>query len=103
MLKHIQEVYDAVRSSSSKDKQADWRSVESRLKEQFPLRASSCVQVASKMTSHYKVSSLILPNQNNFDAGESCAGSSVFIQKRKGNIYSCCNLPVKLFLTVLML
>ena len=55
MERHIRELYDTVRSSSSKDRQSDWHNVEQRLKEQLPLRAVSCIQVASKLAMHYKV------------------------------------------------
>lgn len=57
MERHIRELYDTVRSSSSKDRQNDWLNVEQRLQEQIPLRAVSCIQVASKLATHYKVNS----------------------------------------------
>ncbi|XP_057294973.1 cyclin N-terminal domain-containing protein 1-like [Hydractinia symbiolongicarpus] len=54
MSKHITELYEIVKNSSSKEKQVDWKSVEARIKDQAPLRALSCIQVASKLISHYK-------------------------------------------------
>ena len=55
MTKHISELYEIVKNSSSKEKQLDWGAVETRLKDQIPLRAASCIQLASKLVSHYKV------------------------------------------------
>ena len=56
MGKHISELYETVRNSSGKDRQTDWNNVEQRVKEQLPLRAVTCIQVSSKLASHYKVS-----------------------------------------------
>ena len=55
MERHIRELYNTVRSSSSKDRQSEWHNVEQRLKEQILLRAISCIQVSSKLSTHYKV------------------------------------------------
>lgn len=54
MLKHVNELYEIVVSSSSKEKQLDWSSVEARIIDQVPLRAVTCIQLASKLVSHYK-------------------------------------------------
>ena len=55
MTKHINELYEIVQRSSSKEKQLGWSSVESRITDQVPLRAVTCVQIASKLVSNYKV------------------------------------------------
>ena len=55
MTKHINELYEIGQRSSSKEKQLDWSSVESRITDQVPLRAVTCVQIASKLVSNYKV------------------------------------------------
>ena len=60
MESHIRELYETVRSSSSIDRQSEWHDVEQRLKEQMPLRAVSCIQVSSKLATHYKVELNIL-------------------------------------------
>ena len=44
-----------IQSSSSVDKLKDWNEVEERIKNQMPLRLLSCVQLASKLSSHCKV------------------------------------------------
>eukprot|EP00794_Sanderia_malayensis_P014114 gene14114-15589_t len=54
MAKHISELYDIVRTSSSADRKGEWDRVEKRIKEQLPLRLISSIQVASKLVSHYK-------------------------------------------------
>lgn len=55
MTTHVTELREIVKSSSSTEKQLDWNSVEVRIRDQVTLRAMTCVQVASKMVSHYKV------------------------------------------------
>ena len=55
MTTHIAELREIVKSSSNTEKKLDWLSVESRIKDQVVLRAMTCVQIASKVTSHYKV------------------------------------------------
>lgn len=59
MTTHIAELREIVKSSSSAEKKLDWSSVESRIKDQVVLRAMTCVQIASKVTSHYKVHSIL--------------------------------------------
>jgi len=54
MTIHITELQEIVRASSSAEKQLDWSSVEARIKDQVVLRAMTCVQIASKLVSHYK-------------------------------------------------
>ena len=55
MAKHVCGLYDLIRSNSDTNKQKNWKEVENRVKTQVPLRIMSCVQLASKLTSHYKV------------------------------------------------
>ena len=55
MAKHVCSLYDLIRSNSDTNQQKNWKEVENRVKAQVPLRIMSCVQLASKLTSHYKV------------------------------------------------
>ena len=55
MAKHVCSLYDLIRSNSDTNQQKNWKEVENRVKTQVPLRIMSCVQLASKLTSHYKV------------------------------------------------
>lgn len=59
MGKHVCGLYELIRSNLDTNKQKNWREVESRVKTQLPLRIMSCVQLASKLTSHYKVGSYL--------------------------------------------
>ncbi|XP_028396796.1 cyclin N-terminal domain-containing protein 1-like [Dendronephthya gigantea] len=54
MIKHIVGLYQFIQTSSGMDKQKDWNEVENRIKVQMPLRLLSCVQLASKLSSHCK-------------------------------------------------
>lgn len=54
MAKHVCHLYDLIRSNSETNLQRNWKEVEDRVKTQLPLRVMSCVQLASKLTSHYK-------------------------------------------------
>lgn len=58
MLKHIVELYQHVQDSQVTDSPIQWSDVENRLKHQIVLRAVSCVQLASKLSSHYSIVSL---------------------------------------------
>lgn len=62
MLKHIQSLYQFIQTSSAVDKVKDWSEVESRLVVQMPLRLLSCVQLASKLSSHSKVNVFAMHN-----------------------------------------
>ncbi len=55
MIKHIRSLYQFIQTSSAVDKLKDWNEVEARIKGQMPLRLLSCVQLASKLSSHCKV------------------------------------------------
>lgn len=54
MAKHVCDLYELIRSNSETNLQRNWKEVENRVKNQLPLRVMSCVQLASKLTSHYK-------------------------------------------------
>ena len=58
MVKHITELSAHVRNSLSTKSPIEWRDVETRVKNQVPLRAVSCAQLASKLSSHYTIVSL---------------------------------------------
>ena len=55
MTQHLIELKEVVKNSSSQEKQLDWKAVENRVVDQVILRAMTCVQIASKLVSHYKV------------------------------------------------
>ena len=55
MVRHIQDLYTHVQNMSSKNRKQDWLVVMDRVRNQVLLRAVSCCQLASKLTSHYKV------------------------------------------------
>ncbi|KAI0227109.1 Cyclin N-terminal domain-containing protein 1 [Lamellibrachia satsuma] len=55
MVRHIQDLYVHVQNMSSKNRKQDWLVVMDRVRNQVLLRAVSCCQLASKLTSHYKV------------------------------------------------
>ncbi|CAB4019759.1 Hypothetical predicted protein [Paramuricea clavata] len=54
MIKHIRSLYQFIQTSTAVDKLKDWNEVEARIKVQMPLRLLSCVQLASKLSSHRK-------------------------------------------------
>ena len=58
MHRHIVELRDHVRSTQATGSPISWSEVETRLKHQVPLRAVSCVQLASKLSSHYSIVSI---------------------------------------------
>ena len=58
MVGHIEELYTHVRNSSATESPLVWKDVEERLKHQITLRAVSCVQLASKLSSHYNLVTL---------------------------------------------
>ena len=58
MLNHIIELYEHVKDSQKTESPIQWSDVENRLKHQIVLRAVSCVQLASKLSSHYSIVSL---------------------------------------------
>ena len=52
---HVKELHQYVASSCCSEQNISWEQVEKRLQHQVTLRAVSCVQVASKLCSHYKM------------------------------------------------
>ena len=58
MEKHISELHEHVTSTQGTGSPISWNEVETRLKHQVPLRAVSCVQLASKLSSHYSIVSI---------------------------------------------
>ncbi|XP_032242292.1 cyclin N-terminal domain-containing protein 1 [Nematostella vectensis] len=78
MAKHVCSLYDLIRSTKGVS-QKDWTEVENRIKTQLPLRVVSCVQIASKLISHYKS---ITPNKaRRFLNSISCRYSNASILK----------------------
>ena len=58
MERHIVELSEHVLSTQGTNSPINWSEVETRLKHQVPLRAISCVQLASKLSSHYGIVSI---------------------------------------------
>jgi len=58
MVAHVEELYKHVLGSVNSDSPINWSDVEERLKHQITLRAVSCVQLASKLSSHYHIVTL---------------------------------------------
>lgn len=58
MEKHIVELHEHVQKTQGTTSPISWSEVETRLKHQIPLRAVSCVQLASKLSSHYSIVSI---------------------------------------------
>ena len=58
MINHIGELYSHVLNSKRLDSPIAWCDVEERLKHQVILRVVSCVQLASKLSSHYHLVTL---------------------------------------------
>uniref|UniRef100_A0A0L8GLQ3 Cyclin N-terminal domain-containing protein n=1 Tax=Octopus bimaculoides TaxID=37653 RepID=A0A0L8GLQ3_OCTBM len=55
MNKHTEELYQHILTSVKNKKKKYWHIVQERMQKQILLRISSCCQIASKLTSHYKV------------------------------------------------
>ncbi|KAL5015345.1 hypothetical protein ScPMuIL_009615 [Solemya velum] len=55
IFKHIQDLYSHVQNSGSNYKKRDWQAIMDRIQNQVLLRVVSCCQIASKLTSHYRV------------------------------------------------
>lgn len=53
MVQHIEELYGHVQNSANSSSPIVWADVEQRLKHQITLRAISCIQLSSKLSSHY--------------------------------------------------
>ena len=56
MLQHIQELHEHVlKTAGIKTRTKEWTEIKKRVSNQIVLRVISCIQIASKLTSHYKV------------------------------------------------
>lgn len=58
MSKHVSELYMYVQSTNSLSSPIDWEAVQNRLTHQVTLRALTCIQLASKVSLHYKIVSI---------------------------------------------
>ena len=58
MSRHISELYHHVQLSQTSQSPISWETVEARLKHQVTLRALTCLQLASKLSLHYKIINL---------------------------------------------
>ncbi|XP_065184788.1 cyclin N-terminal domain-containing protein 1-like [Sycon ciliatum] len=59
MAKHVAQLYEHVMNSDKyPQKEEGWATVESRIQRQLTLRMASCIQLASKMCSHYKIAAV---------------------------------------------
>lgn len=57
MIQHVQDLHEHVTNSSHiKTRGKDWEEIKKRVTNQVVLRVVSCIQIASKLTSHYRVS-----------------------------------------------
>ncbi|XP_014665746.1 PREDICTED: cyclin N-terminal domain-containing protein 1-like [Priapulus caudatus] len=55
MYEHVKQLYSNVKVRDSSCKRKDWEEILDKLRHQVPLRALSCLQLASKMSSHYNI------------------------------------------------
>lgn len=58
MSKHVTELYAYVQSTKNFQSPIDWVTVQDRLTHQVTLRAVTCIQLASKVSLHYKIVSI---------------------------------------------
>lgn len=59
MLKHVKDLHEhVINSVSLKTRGREWQDIKKRVTNQVVLRVVSCIQIASKLTSHYKVSTI---------------------------------------------
>ncbi|XP_059158527.1 cyclin N-terminal domain-containing protein 1-like [Physella acuta] len=77
MLKHIQDLYEHVQNTKSTKKKCDWECILERVKNQAFLRILSCCQIASKLSSHYKVITVKRAKRCLLDAGYSYSCESI--------------------------
>ncbi|ESO95754.1 hypothetical protein LOTGIDRAFT_160299 [Lottia gigantea] len=59
MLKHVQDLYEHLRTTEPKNKLLKWEEILARIQNQALLRLVSCCQISSKMVSHYKLRNMI--------------------------------------------
>ncbi len=55
MTRHVTELYAHVQSTRNSSSPIEWETVQDRLTHQVTLRAVTCIQLASKMSLHYKI------------------------------------------------
>lgn len=56
MLKHLQDLHEHVLNSThSRERGQEWVEIKGRVNNQVVLRILSCIQIASKLTSHYRI------------------------------------------------
>ncbi|KAJ8319773.1 hypothetical protein KUTeg_001360 [Tegillarca granosa] len=79
MLQHIEDLYNHVLKSGSKvsKMKKDWLAIQERIKSQIHLRMVSCCQIASKVTSHYRIVSVHKAKQFLIDAGYRYTSNSI--------------------------
>ncbi|GFS23556.1 cyclin N-terminal domain-containing protein 1-like [Elysia marginata] len=77
MARHINDLYAHVQNSGSSKKKSDWACILDRVKNQTFLRIVSCCQIASKLTSHYKVITVKRARKCLLEAGYSYSNESI--------------------------
>ncbi|RUS90929.1 hypothetical protein EGW08_001326 [Elysia chlorotica] len=77
MARHINDLYSHVQNSDSNKKKSDWTCILDRVKNQTFLRILSCCQIASKLTSHYKVITVKRARKCLLEAGYSYSNESI--------------------------
>ncbi|XP_052819972.1 cyclin N-terminal domain-containing protein 1-like [Mya arenaria] len=56
MLQHVRDLHDhVIKNCQAKTRSREWTDIKKRVTNQVVLRIVSCVQIASKMTSHYRI------------------------------------------------
>ncbi|XP_053378522.1 cyclin N-terminal domain-containing protein 1-like [Mercenaria mercenaria] len=56
MVQHVQDLHEhVVNTSGMKTRGKDWHEIQNRVRNQVVLRVVSCIQIASKLTSHYRI------------------------------------------------
>lgn len=76
MIKHVVELHNHLKESSH-NKASDWTEVMKRVKNQVVLRIVSCIQIASKLTSHHRVRSVLHLLQSNIFLTHYCILSNL--------------------------
>ncbi|GFO02219.1 cyclin n-terminal domain-containing protein 1-like [Plakobranchus ocellatus] len=77
MTRHINDLYAHVQNSNSSKKKSDWACILDRVKNQAFLRILSCCQIASKLSSHYKVITVKRARKCLLEAGYSYSDESI--------------------------
>ncbi|XP_060600552.1 cyclin N-terminal domain-containing protein 1-like [Ruditapes philippinarum] len=70
MLQHVQDLHEhVVNTHPVKTRMKEWQEIQKRVSNQVVLRVISCIQIASKLTSHYRILSPNKARRFLFDAG----------------------------------